>query len=100
LHVSHRAPRSFNINLDSVRPCDHQFCNVCIKKIEDEHGVSSQQVKKWKCPKCDGDVSHVAGFSAPMNLPGEEALKVKVPVHVLKIEDGRVKFKSIHKTRI
>jgi hypothetical protein len=35
-----------------------------------------------------------------MNLPGEEALKVKVPVHVLKVEDGRVQFKSIHKTRI
>jgi hypothetical protein len=45
-------------------------------------------------------VSHVAGFSAPMNLPGEEPLRIKVPVHVLKIEDGRVRFEGVQKTRI
>jgi hypothetical protein len=35
-----------------------------------------------------------------MNLPGEETLKCRVPVHVLEIEDGRVQFKSIQRTRI
>jgi Zinc finger, C3HC4 type (RING finger) len=101
LHVSHHEQiLCFNVDLNSVRPCDHQFCNVCIRKLEDGHGASREQVKQWKCPTCGSDVSHVAGFSAPMNLPGEEALKVKVPVHVLKIEDGRVRFKSINKTRI
>ena len=35
-----------------------------------------------------------------MNLPGEETLKYKVPVHVLKIEDGVIQFKSIQRTRI
>jgi hypothetical protein len=84
-----------------IRPCDHQFCNVCIKKLDSDHkpgdGKSDRQ---WKCPTCGSSVLHVAGFSAPMNLPGEEALKVKVPVHVLKVEDGRVQFKSIQKTRI
>jgi len=31
----------------------------------------------------------VAGFSAPTNLPGEEAYKVDVPAVMLKIDDGR-----------
>ena len=97
------------VSLTSIRPCDHQFCNVCIKKLElpepgGQEGSASSQAqqvtKHWKCPTCASDVSHVAGFSAPMNLPGEEALKVKVPVHVLKIEDGRVQFRSIQTTRI
>lgn len=100
MHVSRRAQMQFNIDPDSVRPCDHQFCNVCIRKLEDGNEASSQQIKKWSCPTCSSDVAHVAGFSAPMNLPGEEALKVKVPVHVLKIEDGRVQFKSINRSRI
>ena len=54
----------------------------------------------WKCPTCNVDVHHVAGFSAAMNLPGEETLKAKGPVRVLKIEDGRVAFKSNQRTRI
>jgi hypothetical protein len=87
-------------NLDSLRPCDHQFCNVCVKKLDGGQEISSHQVKRWQCPTCSCNVSHIAGFSAPMNLPGEEALKVKVPVHVLKIEDGRVQFRSIQTTRI
>lgn len=56
--------------------------------------------KGWQCPQCHQSISHVAGFSAPMNLPGEEAMKVKVPVHVMKVEDGRVAFQSIQKMRI
>ncbi|KAI4629184.1 uncharacterized protein J4E87_003445 [Alternaria ethzedia] len=39
-------------------------------------------------------------FSAPMNLPGEEPLRVKVPVNVLKIEDGRVRFESVQRSRV
>lgn len=35
-----------------------------------------------------------------MNLPGEEPMRMKVPVHVLEIDDGRVRFSSIQKTRI
>ncbi|KAK2767454.1 hypothetical protein FQN54_003610 [Arachnomyces sp. PD_36] len=84
-----------------VRPCNHQFCNVCIRKLEKgDESDSREQIRRWKCPICSSDVSHVAGFSAPMNLPGEEGLKAKVPVHVLKVEDGRVAFKSIQRTRI
>ncbi|ERF75222.1 hypothetical protein EPUS_00014 [Endocarpon pusillum Z07020] len=94
-----------------IRPCDHQFCNVCIRRLDtnsnngpqeriSSSSSSEQQIRRWRCPTCGSDVSHVAGFSAPMNLPGEEALRVKVPVHVLKVEDGRVKFKSIQTTRI
>jgi hypothetical protein len=30
-----------------------------------------------------------------MNLPGEEPLRTKVPVNVLKIEDGRMRFSSV-----
>lgn len=93
------------IIMHSVRPCDHQFCYFCIKKLDRGQELSSndsstQQVECWKCPTWATDVSHVAGFSAPMNLPGEETLKVKVPVHVLKIEDGRIQFRSIQTTRI
>jgi hypothetical protein len=85
----------------SVRPCDHQFCNVCIKKLEtDAAGDGLAAPKDWKCPTCKEPVAHVAGFSAPMNLPGEEPLKVKVPVHVLKVEDGRLRFRSVQTTRI
>jgi hypothetical protein len=29
---------------------------------------------------------------APMNLPGEESIRTKIPVRVHKIEDGRVKI--------
>ncbi|RFU29847.1 hypothetical protein B7463_g6513, partial [Scytalidium lignicola] len=84
-----------------IRPCDHQFCNVCIKALETRSESSSMVGRRqWKCPSCEKAVLHVAGFAAPMNLPGEETLKVKVPVHVLKVEDGRVKFKSIQRTRI
>jgi hypothetical protein len=44
---------------------------------------------------------HVAaGFSAPINLPGEEPSRIKVPVDVLRIEDGRLRFRSMQKTRI
>lgn len=84
-----------------VRPCGHQFCNTCIKALEGGSEVGTMQAsRQWKCPTCGVSISHVAGFSAPMNLPGEEALKIRVPVHVLKIEDGRVQFKSIQETRI
>ncbi|KAF2178128.1 hypothetical protein K469DRAFT_676307 [Zopfia rhizophila CBS 207.26] len=84
-----------------IRPCDHQFCNMCIKKLEREGEQDPVLARKnWKCPTCNKSVSHVAGFSAPMNLPGEEPMRMKVPVHVLNIEDGRARFTSIQKTRI
>lgn len=35
-----------------------------------------------------------------MNLPGEEAFKVDVPVVMLKIDDGSVAFDSIVKMRM
>ncbi|KAI4696651.1 uncharacterized protein J4E88_000828 [Alternaria novae-zelandiae] len=85
-----------------IRPCDHQFCNICIKRIEqngNDEDVDSAH-RNWKCPTCDSAVSHVAGFSAPMNLPGEEPLRVKVPVNVLKIEDGRMRFTSVQRSRV
>ncbi|KAF2651365.1 hypothetical protein K491DRAFT_781939 [Lophiostoma macrostomum CBS 122681] len=84
-----------------VRPCNHQFCNVCIKSLEATGNLDLDLSREnWKCPICKKGVSHVAGFSAPMNLPGEEPMRTKVPVHVLEIKDGRTKFKSIQKTRI
>src|SRR4051812_40429382 len=99
---------------NSVRPCGHMFCNICVRRLDrdtpassstpspdDITSGSSAQTRNWVCPKCASDVSYVAGFSGPMNLPGEETLKAKVPVHVLKVEDdGRIKFKSINKTRL
>ncbi len=56
--------------------------------------------KKWVCPECKTAVTYVAGFSAPMNLPGEESIKKRVPVHVLAINDGRVAFRSIQWSRV
>jgi hypothetical protein len=82
----------------SVRPCNHQFCNLCIKQLQSQRGIGS--TSEWKCPTCLTRVSHVAGFSAPMNLPREEAFKVDVPVVMLKIDDGRVAFDSIVKMRM
>ena len=57
---------------------------------------------QWSCPAegCGTAIVRVAGFAAPMNLPGEEAFKVDVPVVVLEVGDGRMRFKSIRKTRI
>ena len=53
-----------------------------------------------RCPRCNETISRVAGFAAPMNLPGEELIRSKMPVRVLKIDDGRVKFRSIRQTRV
>ena len=86
---------TFSKSCDSNRPCDHQFCSICIRKLE-----ISKSSTEWRCPRCSTRVSQVAGFAAPMNLPGEEALRVKVPVHVLKVEDGRPEFRSIQRMRI
>lgn len=79
-----------------IRPCNHTFCNVCIQCIS----TSSTSSSTRSCPTCSHPITHVAGFSAPMNLPGEEPMRMKVPVHVLKIEDGRVAFKSISRGRV
>lgn len=105
LHVSgigFREREQSNANSQfSIRPCKHQFCNVCIRKLESITAEEDQGRKHWKCPRCDGDVHYVAGFSAPMNLPGEETLKVNVPVTVLRASsDGRPVFQSIFDTRI
>ncbi|ENI00582.1 hypothetical protein COCC4DRAFT_53609 [Bipolaris maydis ATCC 48331] len=86
-----------------VRPCAHQFCNTCIKAIEEGSATESdsQQAAPWKCPTCSTPVSHVAGFSAPMNLPGEEPMpRTKVFVNVLKVEDGRARFTTVQKSRV
>ena len=55
-----------------------------------------------RCPfeGCGAAIVRVSGLAAPMNLPGEEAFKVDVPVVVLEVEDGRVRFESIKKARI
>ncbi|KAG9190472.1 hypothetical protein G6011_08560 [Alternaria panax] len=75
-----------------IRPYDHQFCNVCIRMIEqNSNGDSFSERRNWKCPTCDSLVSHVAGFSATMNLSGEEPLRIKVPINVLNIEDSRLR---------
>lgn len=52
------------------------------------------------CPQCRRTVSHVAGFMAPMNLPGEESIRTKMPVHILKVNDGRIQFESVRRTRV
>ncbi|OQU97521.1 hypothetical protein CLAIMM_03446 isoform 2 [Cladophialophora immunda] len=89
-----------------VRPCDHQFCNVCVREIDPSSitgaftSVEPQSRDKWFCPTCKTAVSYVAGFSAPMNLPGEDSVKVRVPVNVLEVKDGRVAFKSIQRSRL
>ncbi|KIY04093.1 uncharacterized protein Z520_00785 [Fonsecaea multimorphosa CBS 102226] len=90
-----------------VRPCDHQFCNVCVREVDPTSSITGSFASvepwsgdKWFCPTCKAAVSYVAGFSAPMNLPGEESVKVRLPVHVLEIKDGRVAFKSIRQFRI
>ncbi|KAF8248968.1 hypothetical protein K440DRAFT_660501 [Wilcoxina mikolae CBS 423.85] len=66
------------------------------------HSVESQTGQRWRCPaaSCEAEIVRVAGFSAPMNLPGEEAFKVDVPVVLLKVEDGRTRFQSVSKMRI
>lgn len=53
-----------------------------------------------ECPRCKKHIDHVAGFSSPMNIPGEESLRMKVPVTVLEIDDGRIRFKSVQTTRM
>lgn len=90
-----------------VRPCGHVFCNVCIREIDDKSvwmGRGSQSTKasgqNRRCLTCQSEVSWVAGFAAPMNLPGEESLRMRVPVNVLKVEDGRMAFRSIQRSRI
>ena len=50
---------------------------------------------EYSCPECGTGVLHVAGFAAPMNLPGEDSYDVDIPVSLLNVDDGRVQFKSI-----
>lgn len=83
-----------------VRPCNHQFCNVCIKTLKNTKFIKALKGTRRKCPTCRLPFLHVAGFSAPMNLPGEEPMRMKVPVNVLEINDGRVRFKGNQTTRI
>lgn len=52
------------------------------------------------CPLCSTSISRVAGFSAPMNLPGEETFKVDVPVVMYEAQDGRAAFESVVKMRL
>ena len=58
------------------------------------------QQRRYPAGGCGAAIVRVAGFAAPMNLPGEEAFKVDVPLVVLEVEDGRMQFESIRKTRI
>ncbi|KAL4997886.1 hypothetical protein BDV10DRAFT_201560 [Aspergillus recurvatus] len=81
-----------------IRPCNHQFCHMCVKAAASS-GKNTHDEQK-RCPLCAAAVSHVAGFSAPMNLPGEETFKVDVPVVMLEVQDGRVAFDSMAKMRL
>ncbi|KAL4818499.1 hypothetical protein BDW67DRAFT_182658 [Aspergillus spinulosporus] len=81
-----------------VRPCNHQFCHICIKAVALPGKTSLDEQKR--CPVCAAAISHVAGFSAPMNLPGEETFKVDVPVVMLEVQDGRAAFESVVKMRL
>ncbi|KAL4787455.1 hypothetical protein BJX76DRAFT_363397 [Aspergillus varians] len=83
-----------------VRPCNHQFCHVCIKAVASPSTDTSPNRDGRRCPLCSTSVQHVAGFSAPMNLPGEETFKVDVPVVMLEVQDGRTAFESIVKMRL
>ncbi|BCS18370.1 RING finger protein [Aspergillus puulaauensis] len=81
-----------------VRPCNHQFCHVCIKAIASPRANTSSN--EQRCPLCSANIAHVAGFSAPMNLPGEETFKVDVPVVMLEVDDGRTAFQSVMEMRL
>ncbi|KAL4774496.1 hypothetical protein BDW60DRAFT_205069 [Aspergillus nidulans var. acristatus] len=82
-----------------IRPCNHQFYHMCIKAVAPPGKTSHDEQKR--CPVCAAaDISHVAGFSAPMNLPGEGTFKVDVPVAMLEVQDGRAAFESVVKMRL
>ncbi|RDW90048.1 RING finger protein [Aspergillus mulundensis] len=99
MYVSLKYPLSdyadINTLYSSIRPCNHQFCHVCIRAV-----ASPTSRGQRRCPVCSTNVSHVAGFSAPMNIPGEETFKVDVPVIMLEVEDGRAAFQSVVKMRL
>ena len=81
------------------------FCHICIKELDPKDAInwgSAEPAQKtnWRCPICQNEVAYVAGFSTPMNLPGEESIKKRVPVNVLEVRDGMPAFKSVHKARI
>ncbi|KAL2867674.1 uncharacterized protein BJX67DRAFT_352058 [Aspergillus lucknowensis] len=83
-----------------IRPCNHQFCHMCIKAVASP-GTSTQPGREGRrCPICSTGIYHIAGFSAPMNLPGEETFKVNVPVIMLEVEDGRAAFESVVEMRL
>ncbi|OJJ63984.1 hypothetical protein ASPSYDRAFT_26018 [Aspergillus sydowii CBS 593.65] len=82
-----------------VRPCNHQFCHLCIKAIA-LPGANTGSGHEQCCPLCSANITRVAGFSAPMNLPGEETFKVDVPVVMLEVEDGRTAFQSVMEMRL
>lgn len=80
-----------------IRPCNHTFCKLCIKKLE----KADESTEGRQCLKCQTTVSHVAGFRAPMDISGEESPDiVNAPISVLKVEDGRVAFRSVQTMRL
>ncbi|KAL4917868.1 hypothetical protein BDW62DRAFT_217829 [Aspergillus aurantiobrunneus] len=83
-----------------IRPCNHQFCHICIKNVEPPSTCTPASRGQRRCPVCSTPVRHVAGFSAPMNLPGEETFKVDVPVVMLEVQDGRTAFQSVMEMRV
>ena len=65
---------------------------MCIREIKP--AMEGSHSSCIRCPRCNEEISRVAGFSAPMNLRGEESIRTKMPVRILKIDDGGVKFQS------
>jgi hypothetical protein len=70
-----------------LRPCNHAFCSACVYSRMTGHG------KMIICRECHSSATRILGFSAPMSLPGEEALVPKdVPVVVLPGIKGKFGF--------
>lgn len=73
-----------------MRPCGCAMCNICVR------GMGG------KCKSCGKEIMYVAGFSAPMSLPGEEGKgRYNVEVEILwKDEKGKLSTERNVKRRL
>ncbi|OCL00592.1 uncharacterized protein K441DRAFT_105597 [Cenococcum geophilum 1.58] len=70
-----------------LRTCNHAFCSTCV------YTRMSESAKTIICSECHIIALRVVGFSAPMALPGEEAVVAKkVPVVILPGIQGKFGF--------
>ena len=72
-----------------MRPCNHAICTACVRAAARAHSPIA-------CGVCHQLVTGIVGFSAPMALPGQEAVDMSdTSVISLPGHKGNEQFKTV-----